>query len=322
MTCERDEPALPRARRTVGLHRAVVWLSVAALAAGCGLSSQRAAADALVEQLRGSDGVASVTASFTEGRSDGHTFGVAATFDRDVTVPQAQRAVADFVDGLAGFGEYFTMLSLSLPSPAGTDSRLKIFPGDGLRSTDATEATATLVDAVRTPSVAATALRVSWTGVPRRTVRGEVVLRPPLDDAALHALLLRHPTLQPVEWLVGGYRSSAYLPDAHTAALWQRVVAAAGPGLAPRGWTGAVPPGSGNWRTTVTIDDADLADPATVGRIEAVAAALPGFGRPVDLTVGGPAGSLEITVGGCRRHRPGHVGVPAESQLAARWERC
>ncbi|MCZ8382210.1 hypothetical protein O6P37_25395 [Mycobacterium sp. CPCC 205372] len=65
-----------------------------------------------------------------------------------------------------------------------------------------------------------------------------------------------------------------------------------------------------------------VAESEGVGFGEPIAAALNRLDRPVELTMDGAGDYIRITVGGCRRHDPGHRPSRGEAKLAQIHERC
>jgi hypothetical protein len=72
----------------------------------------------------------------------------------------------------------------------------------------------------------------------------------------------------------------------------------------------------------ITIIEADASAEEFQRVATTVTALLPRFGHPVRFKVFGPGGPLELTMGGCFQHQPGHVVSPLEQQLAQRYQRC
>ncbi len=297
--------------------------------AGCVTSDESSAAQRIADAIRPLPGVAVVDNDYRKTFTHGENFDLTVELAPDATVDQAQRVARTFVAESEGVGFDVHYAQLSMVAVKG-DLTLRPLSGEGKPPEDTDSPVALFFDAMAAAAVDEVSMQPG-SNIPGLGYGLDIYLRQPVDTTAAVELQRKHPALAGADWTLRNppaeshrspntYVSTGVVPDAVTQQVWTEVVQL----VDTHSVHGEDGPGRATTERVTSIEVTIVpADDDTLLRFgEPIAAALTRLDRPVELTMDGAGDYIRITVGGCRRHDPGHRPSRGEAKLAQIHERC
>ena len=301
-------------------------------------------AKAIEQQIGGLPGVSSTRMDYHSYSTTGEQFDLTVNLLPEVTDQQAVQISRVFVDEAhrSGLDENNAALSLQFSGPEppskypGTEkysSATFRFGHQSMRANPSAE---------KIGQYATVWLRAARSGIAERvelvspqggssgdTRDITITLDPSTPEAKAVELQHSDPELAAVDWVIHlpisavqshDYTSTPDPPTDAARAAWAEISAVVGKYYEASATTSP----RGQAETSVDITVPESADSAqSVTRIaHGVPPLLPRFGHPTQLNLTIPDGNVELIVGGCMEHKPGHVRLPLELELAAQYEKC
>jgi hypothetical protein len=318
-----------RQRQLLRLTAAAVAAGLTLALAGCVSSDESGAAQRIADAIRPLPGVAAVDGDYRKTFTHGENFDLTVDLTPDATVDQAQRVARTFVAESEGVGFDVNYVQLRMAAGKG-DLRLRPLNGEGRPPEDTDTPVALFFDVMAAAAVEEVSMQPG-SNIPGLGYGVDIYLRQPVDTRAAVELQRRHPGLADADWTLRNpaaeshrspntYVSTGLVPDAVTQQVWTEVVRL----VDTHEVHGEDGPGRATTERVTSFEVSIIpADDDTLLRFgEPIAAALTRLDRPVELTMDGAGDYIRVTIGGCRRHDPGHRPSPGEAKLAQIHERC
>lgn len=321
----------------IGLAALLMWPTSACFV------NRRDDADQVDRQIKAMPGVAGTDMSYESSFENGQQFRLTVRLDSRITQPQATDVGRTFVDQMQRHHLGGHKVELDIRYPAVPQQKSNYLPdysqaaftlGENASppadpsAADVGESVAVWLHAVRSPTAEYVDLNQPTWGGPAQSRAISITLKPGATAADAQALQKGDPSLANAIWRIliapdPTYRAQEYTstpkpPSDHDMALWTQVTAIVGPHNEARGST-RTPAVHAQAETEIEISLPPASDHQTA---ISVADLLPQFGHPVALTLHTVDGPVQIIVGGCWRHEPGHRRLPLEVEMSRSYEKC